>query len=84
LGDPRSGGRSCRQARLTIYAYHSNRENYATRNDRSDWRPARSACPRSLETILGKIEVLENTTSDTNAKGRLRTAKDELLRLLPR
>jgi hypothetical protein len=36
---------------------------------------------RKLETILAKIETLQNQTSDRGAKDRLGFAKDELLRL---
>jgi hypothetical protein len=37
---------------------------------------------KKLETIIGKIEQLQNRTKDVRAKDRLQTAKDELLRLL--
>jgi hypothetical protein len=36
---------------------------------------------RSLDSIIGRIEALENRTADVSAKSRLRSAKDELLRL---
>jgi DNA-binding FrmR family transcriptional regulator len=36
---------------------------------------------KRLETILGKVEALQNMTNDGNAKSRLGAAKDELLRL---
>lgn len=37
-------------------------------------------CAR-LDTILAKIEALQNATADENARSRLGTAKGELLRL---
>ena len=36
---------------------------------------------KKLETILAKIETLQNQISDQNAKERLEGAKSELLRL---
>lgn len=34
-----------------------------------------------LETILAKIEMLQNATKDRDAQERLQTAKSELLRI---
>lgn len=36
---------------------------------------------KRLDTILAKVEALQNQTQDRAAKGRLGLAKDELLRL---
>lgn len=36
---------------------------------------------KKLETILAKIELLQNSVSDSTANERLMTAKNELLRL---
>lgn len=36
---------------------------------------------RKLETILGKVEALQNETADLNARERLQEAKSALLRL---
>lgn len=36
---------------------------------------------KKLDTILAKIETLQNQTEDRSAKGRLGLAKDELLKL---
>lgn len=36
---------------------------------------------KKLDTIIAKLERLQNTTSDEVAKSRLLFAKDELLRL---
>lgn len=36
---------------------------------------------KKLEIILEKIEALQNSTKDINAKDRLGTAKSELIRL---
>lgn len=37
---------------------------------------------KKLETILAKVETLENQTNDRALRGRLLCAKDELLRAL--
>ena len=37
---------------------------------------------KALETIIGKIEVLQHKTRDQRASDKLRKAKDELLDLL--
>lgn len=37
---------------------------------------------KKLETIIGKLENLQNTTDDKVARGHLQKAKSELLRLL--
>lgn len=36
---------------------------------------------KKLETIIAKIETLQGQTADPNAKGRLQSAKSELIRL---
>lgn len=36
---------------------------------------------KKLETILAKLETLQNITKDAEAKSRMLTAKNELLRI---